>query len=136
LTITATSQSVDSFQQTIRNGELSFLVADIDPESGGQGQAPTPFDLLFGAWGACTNMTLQVYTRRKGWPMSRVSTTLQKTERGSQIWVEKRIQVWGSLTPEQVAKLKLVAEKCPVNLFIMQQQSQPKVLSTIECLPT
>lgn len=132
MTVTVTSQSVDSFQQAISNG-VNQLVADIDSENGVQGQAPTPFDLLFGAWGACTNMTLQVYARRKGWPLHRVITTLQKTENGSQILIEKKIQVWGPLTSEQVGKLKLVAEKCPVNLFITQQHPSRQVISTIEC---
>lgn len=131
MTVTVSSQSTDSFQQQISNGVNSFM-ADINAKNGAQPQAPAPFEILLGAWGACTNMTLQVYCQRKGWPLQRVISTLNKIEEGPKISIEKKIQVWGALTNEQVQRLKQVADKCPVNQFIMGQRGERQLITTIE----
>ena len=64
-------------------------------------------------------MTLQVYAQRKGWPLQQVVSTLSKIMVAQDVVVEKKIQVWGDLTPTQVQALKKIAEKCPINQFII-----------------
>ncbi len=135
MAVIISSQSDESFLQTIQCEQLQYL-ADIEPALGGQGQAPAPFDLLFGAWGACTNMTLQVYCRRKGWPLHRVETTLQHQGGGAQSVgpknIQKTIRLWGPLNPAQVTHLGRVAEKCPVHLFLMRQAPAQFLTTAIE----
>jgi len=130
LTVTVTSQSEENFQQRVNNG-ASELIVDMADETHRRGAGPTPFDLLYGAWGACTNMTIQVYARRKGWPLRAVETVFEETPAGREMRIEKQIRVWGELSGEQVAQLKQVAEKCPVNLFIMQQRGAQQVTASI-----
>lgn len=142
LTVTVQSTTAEStgdaaLRQTIHNGRLMFS-AELPPDEGGNGQSPSPFELLYGAWGACTNMTLQVYCRRKGWHLARVVTTLSEPEsenmagHGSHRVIEKRIQVWGDLSDEQLVKLKVIAERCPVNQWLMLHQDNRQITSTIE----
>jgi putative redox protein len=103
------------------------LVADEPHAVGGDGTGPTPYELLLGALGACTSMTLILYARRKKWPLERVEVQLvhdrihardceecEQTE-GYLDKVAKLIVVSGALTEEQVVRLGEIAERCPVN---------------------
>jgi len=130
--VTVSTQPGDTYEQRITpEGGRPFL-ADMPLEEHGEEHAPSPFSLLFGAWGACTNMTLQVYCRRKGWPLERVNTTFTENKVNTRIEVDKKIEIWGNLTVQQVRQLKIVAERCPVNLFIMAQRESKGLKSTIE----
>ncbi|MDW8047886.1 MAG: OsmC family protein, partial [Chloroflexota bacterium] len=53
------------------------LVADEPPEAGGADQGPNPNELLAWALGACTAMTLQIYARRKGYPLEAVAVEVE-----------------------------------------------------------
>ena len=134
MSVTVTSRSAENFQQAIHTGQES-LISDMAEAHGGSGAAPAPFDLLLGAWGACTNMTLQVYARNKGWPLQQVITTLEKSEDDHQVSIRKKIQVRGELTTEQVERLHRVAEKCPVHQFILGERVERHITSEIEHLP-
>ena len=52
------------------------LTAD-EPESfGGTDYGPSPYELVTAGLGACTAMTLQMYARRKKWPLKEVRVHL------------------------------------------------------------
>lgn len=103
------------------------LVAD-EPESyGGTGQGPSPYDLLQAALGACTGMTVQMYARRKGWPLQEAVVRLHHEkihaedcvhceEKGRKIdRFERELELKGTLDEEQRRRLLEIAEKCPVH---------------------
>ena len=103
------------------------LVAD-EPESyGGTGQGPSPYDYLQAALGACTTMTVQMYARRKKWPLETAVVRLrhEKThaedcehceEQGTKIdRFERELELRGDLSDEQRQRLVEIAEKCPVH---------------------
>lgn len=118
--------SIGGLRQEIWAGRHT-LVADEPAELGGADEGPNPYELLLGALGACTAMTLQMYARRKGWPLENVEVRLIhdrihaadcgdcEQREGYIDHVEKRIVVSGPLTPEQVQRLGEIAELCPVN---------------------
>src|SRR5215212_775337 len=97
------------------------LVADEPAELGGQDEGPSPYELLLGALGACTAMTLRLYARRKGWPLNQVEVTLRQerihavdcaeceTREGWIDAIDKEIVVTGDLTPEQLTRLGEIA---------------------------
>ncbi len=113
-------------QQQIQAGAQSW-VADEPVAVGGSGQGPTPYDLLLGALGACTSMTLRLYADRRKWPLEGVTVRLrhQRIHRDDCIDCEKKdaylervdrtLELQGPLTDEQRAHLLQIAERCPVH---------------------
>jgi putative redox protein len=93
----------------------SFLV-DEPASLGGLASGPTPYDLLSSALGACTVMTLKMYARRHGLPLTRVQVSVahdRDEATGAETFV-RTIYLDGALSPEQEAKLLSAADRCPV----------------------
>ena len=101
------------------NPDFTFF-ADEPKALGGGGTAPTSYEYLLGALGACTSITLRMYAERKGWPLKHVGIELSHEKRendeGKKIdWIEKKISLQGELSDEQITRLKEIADKCPVS---------------------
>jgi putative redox protein len=103
------------------------LAADEPVEAGGGDSGPNPYDLLLGALGACTSMTLRLYADRKGWPVERIAVQLRhekihaadcaecETREGRIDRIERRIALTGPLDAGQRERLLEIAGKCPVH---------------------
>lgn len=117
------------FAQWVRTPSHAFI-ADEPTSYGGRNDGPTPYDLLLGALGSCTAMTMQMYAERKGIPLQHVRIDLEHSrdhhkdcvdcdKDGEPIQViDRAIELTGELTPEQRAKLMEIADKCPVHRTI------------------
>jgi putative redox protein len=109
------------------------LTVDEPKEWGGEDGGPSPYELLLGALGSCTSMTLLLYARRKGWPLEGVEVRLRhrrihaedcadcETKEGWLDAIEKEIVVAGDLTPEQQERLGEIAHRCPVNQTLLRE---------------
>ena len=95
--------------------------ADEPAEFGGDASGPTPYEMLGGALGACTAMTMQMYARRKQLPLARVQIAVShhRDAASGRERFERQIYMEGDLTAEQAAKLMDIAERCPVGKTLM-----------------
>jgi uncharacterized OsmC-like protein len=118
--------SARSFKQEIAAGKHS-LAADEPVSAGGGDAGPDPYDYLLMALGVCTSMTVGLYARRKQIPLENVTVSLWhsriyakdceecETKEGMLDRIDLEVELTGSLTPEQHAKLMEIAGKCPVH---------------------
>jgi putative redox protein len=118
--------SGSGFAQEIVAGHHS-LSADEPHSAGGTDTGATPYQLLLAALGACTSITVEMYARRKNWPLEGIVVRLShskihaedcfecQTEAGMLDRIDREIELHGSLTPEQRLRLFEIAEKCPVH---------------------
>ena len=67
------------YKQEIIAGEHHFI-SDAPKSVGGAGIGPDPHELLLGALGACTSITLQMYAKRKEWDLKNVSVKVTEEE--------------------------------------------------------
>lgn len=112
--------------QRVRIGR-HVLRADEPVRLGGQDTGPTPYELLLAALGACTAMTLRLYADREGWPLEDVRVDLRhrkihasdcascETQVGMLDRIERRLDLVGPLDEAQRARLREIADRCPVH---------------------
>ncbi len=116
----------DSFKQEIVAGKHR-LVADEPVSAGGGDAGPDPYDYLLTSLGVCTSMTVGFYARRNKFPLENITVSLWhsrihakdceecETREGMVDRIDVEVELSGSLTAEQHAKLMDIAQKCPVH---------------------
>ena len=115
---------VNGFLQDVQAGP-HHLLADEPLAYGGTNRGPSPYGFLAAGLGACTSMTLRMYARRKGWPLTHVSVDVShdkvhaqdagtQTDQNIDLF-RRRITVSGQLDDAQRQKLLEIADKCPVH---------------------
>lgn len=124
--VTVRETGVGRFTQEIMAGGHRFR-ADEPEAQGGNDSGPGPYDLLLASLGACTSMTLRLYAARKGWPLERVTVSLNhdrihaadcadcQTKEGRVDRITRRLTLEGPLSAEQQDRLMEIADKCPVH---------------------
>lgn len=117
------------------------LVADEPVAAGGTDRGPTPYELLLGALGACTSITLRMYADRKDWPVEHIAVELRhekvhaedcahcETEEGKIDRIHIDVRVEGPLDDEQRARLIEIAKRCPVHRTLENEIDMPTNLA-------
>ncbi len=115
----------DGFLQDVNGGPNHHALADEPAAYGGTDRGMTPYGFLAAGLGACTSMTIRMYARRKGWPLThvRVDVTHDKVHaqdagESSASKVDgfrREIVLEGDLDDAQRQRLLEIANKCPVH---------------------
>lgn len=116
----------DGFVQDVVAG-AHRIRSDEPAAAGGTDAGPTPYDLLLAALGSCTSMTVGMYARRKGWPLTSVTVRLRhsrvhaedcatcETDAAMLTVIDREIEFAGHLDREQRERLTEIANRCPVH---------------------
>lgn len=122
-----TARSLDNLQVEIRSG-VHTLSADEPTEYGGNDSGPNPYDLLLASLAACKIITVQMYARRKGWPLESMDLSMStrkvhardcedcESDPDARVdIIETEIRLIGPLEADQRERLIEISEKCPVH---------------------
>jgi putative redox protein len=116
----------DGFTTAMKVGN-HYMTADEPTSYGGNDFGPSPYELISASLSACTAMTLQIYTKRKGWHIDNVEvhTSYSKTHaldcedcESSNAKIDtfhREIKITGNFDDKQLERLLQIADKCPVH---------------------
>ena len=128
--VTATAGAA-GFRTVLRAREHE-IVADEPVSVGGTDGGATPYELLLGAIGGCTAITLRMYADRKGWPLEGVEVRLRTARAHAPDCadceakpvgmdrVEWEVELAGPLDAAQRRRLLDIAARCPVKRTVEQ----------------
>ena len=102
------------------------LIADEPVAVGGDDLGPGPYELLLASLASCIVMTLELYARRKGWPLEGVEVRVRHGRRdalpeddlpaGRRIdRITYAVDLAGPLEEDQRPRLLELAARCPVH---------------------
>ncbi len=125
--VAASLDAADGFTTELKAGN-HYLTADEPRNFGGQDFGPSPYELLSAGLAACTAMTLQMYAKRKGWPLENVevhtSHGKEHAKHGAECLEDpearidtfrRQITLSGPLDDTQRKRLLEIADRCPVH---------------------
>jgi putative redox protein len=96
-----------------------IITGDEPLDHGGTDLGPTAHQYLLSALGMCIAITLRMYANRKNWELNKVEVHLNMEknpeDKGETTIIYKNIKLSGKLDPEQIKRLMLISEKCPVH---------------------
>lgn len=118
------ARSIKNNQVEITAG--SYRWAADEPEDESDVAGPSPCDILLGALGACKVIMVQMYARKKGWPVEGVQVVVSRSKakgcesnpNGTIDILECEFDIQGELTSDQIQRLLQIAEHCPVHQTI------------------
>ena len=115
--IDAETDRPGEFPMTVRT-RAHVLRTDVGPEDGSTDSAPGAHDYFDSALAACKGLTAMWYAKRKGIPLERVETHVERDDRDERKGVYRlrvRVVFHGPLTDEQRSALDAAVAKCPVS---------------------
>lgn len=121
--ITVISQRNHAFRQRVEVDSLEALYADVPEVVGGEGSAPDPHDYFDIALGTCKAITVQMYAKRKQWPLTAITVTVQRDDSQEAKGTYKLhvvLTLHGITNPEQRTRLEEISHRCPIQRLMTQ----------------
>ncbi|MGB5821915.1 MAG: bifunctional alpha/beta hydrolase/OsmC family protein [Saonia sp.] len=124
--VAASLDAEDAFTTQMKVGN-HYITADEPLEFGGNDFGPSPYELVSAGLSACTAMTIQMYSKRKGWTIENVEvhTSYEKTHATDCADCEspnakidtfhREIRLTADLDEQQRQRILEIADKCPVH---------------------
>lgn len=116
--ITAVTELDQSKYKTKIFAARHLIYADEPVELGGTDEGMTPKALLLASLGSCTAITIRMYADRKEIPLESIVVNLaieEKDESYEGTTISRKIDFKGELTDEQIKRLLMIADKCPIH---------------------
>lgn len=121
--IVVISERNSAFRQRIEVNSMDDLFADVPAAVGGDDSAPDPHDYFDIALGTCKAITVQMYAKRKQWPLEGITVKVQRDdseERKGVYKLDVTLELHGISDPEQRAKLEDISHRCPIQRLMTQ----------------
>lgn len=112
------------YKVTLGDGE-HVLHSDLSLKEGGENMAMTPHTLLEASLSGCTLMTMQIVAKHKGYNIGSTTVCVTIESEGPQTIIKRTITFDKSLSSEQVEKMTVIANKCPVHKILMSDIKIP-----------
>jgi putative redox protein len=125
-------RSRNSLRNTVEAGP-HMLIVDEPASVGGTEAGPTPYDLIAGALGACTSMTMHIVAKRENIPLESIEVTVENDRihakdcedcLNTDGYIHRFsvvIRLTGNLTAAQRERMLTVAKRCPVNKMLVSE---------------
>lgn len=111
---------------TVIESDDHEIISDEPLEDGGQNKGFDPFEILLAALATCTTATIKMYADRKGWVIDNIEMHLEMQQENDYPHIQKSIKIKGDLSEEQIKRLMIIADKCPVHKML----THPNKIST------
>tara|TARA_R100000306_G_C4307276_1_gene108318 strand:+ start:218 stop:625 length:408 start_codon:yes stop_codon:yes gene_type:complete len=121
--IVVISERNSAFRQRVEVNGMDDLFADVPTVVGGDESAPDPHDYFDIALGTCKAITVQMYAKRKQWPLEGITVKVQRDDSGERQGLYKldvTLELHGISDPEQRAKLEEISHRCPIQRLMTQ----------------
>ena len=126
LQVVASLDGKNGFTTAMKVGN-HYMTADEPTSFGGNDYGPSPYELVSAGLSACTAMTIQMYAKRKEWPLENVEVHTSygkshakdcadcESDNAKIDTFQREIKVTGNLDEKQLARILQIADKCPVH---------------------
>jgi putative redox protein len=107
--------------KTVLQSDTNTFLADEPLSVGGKDTGFSPDELLASSLAACTAITLRMYADRKKFPVDKIEVTVsvQWDKVNNKTVMHKTLQFTGNLQPEEIQRLRDIADKCPTHKSLL-----------------
>jgi putative redox protein len=107
--------------KTVLQSDTNTILADEPAAAGGTDQGFSPDELLASALAACTAITLRMYADRKNYPLEKLDVTVSVhwDKENSKTVMHKTLHFTGDLKPDEIQRLRDIADKCPTHKVLL-----------------
>jgi putative redox protein len=88
---------------------------------GGTDTGAEPLEVLLAALGACETITMRMYADRKGWALRHADVQLSASNIDGVYAIRRQLTIDGDLDEGQRARLREIANRCPVHRILMNE---------------
>lgn len=117
---TVTAYNANERYKTVITDNTNQVIADEPIEVGGTNQGLSPSQLLASSLASCSAITVRMYADRKKWDLNEiiVNVSIVTDPETKTTKFKKQIDFTGNLDDDQIARLKQIANKCPVHVVL------------------
>ena len=122
--VIATAEVINNGNQYTSNVTINQhdLLVDEPIEKGGEDLGPAPGDYLCAALASCKAITLRMYAERKKWEVEKIKVTVNLLKGDQKSLVQNtfvcELSVTGNLDEEQLRRLEVIANSCPLHKLL------------------